>query len=107
MANFKILYLATCKCFVIFNAVLYITVQLTGNVASIHMQVMLASSRGIIPLQCIVQYLWNIAWICTSRVRSSPHMRILATEFSYFIQHLNHINICDRSHNYVRASLAS
>ena len=83
------------------------TVQLTGNVATIHMRVMLASFRGIILLQCTVQYLWNIAWICTSHVRDSPHMRTLATEFSNFIQHLNHINICDQSHNYVRASLAS
>ena len=69
------------------------------------MRVMLASSRGIILLQCTVQCLWNITWICTSRARHSPHMRTLAIEFSNFIQHLNHINICDRSHNYVRASL--
>ena len=83
----------------------YSTVQLKGNVASIHMRVMLTSSRGIILLQCTVQYLWNIAWICTSHARHLPHMRTLTTEFSNFIQHLNHINICDQSHNYVRASL--
>ena len=83
------------------------TVQLKGNVASIHMRVMLASSHEIILLQCTVQYLWNIVWICTSCARNSPHMRTLATEFSSFIQYLDHINICDRSHNYVRASVAS
>ena len=33
-----------------------VTVQLKGNVASIHMRVMLASSHGIILLQCTVEY---------------------------------------------------
>ena len=42
-----------------------------------------------------------------SQARNSPHMRTLATEFSNFIQHLNRIKICDRSHIFVQAYLAN
>ena len=47
-----------------------VTVQLKGNVASIHMRVMLVSSRKIILLQCTVQDLWNITWINTSHAEA-------------------------------------